>query len=312
MNKILIIDRMHESITPMLQEIGYSVDYRPSIRREEIMQILPEYTGILVRSKTPIDAELLRQADQLRFVGRAGAGIDQLDVEELDRRNIAILNAPEGNRDALGEHALGMLLCLANNINTGDLRVRQRVWDREGHRGFEVKGKTVALIGFGQMGSAFAEKLSGLACRVIAYDKYKTNFATDKVEQVSMEDVFEQADIVSFHVPLTPETRTMVNQAYLERFKKPIVLLNTSRGEVVSLSDLLQTIESGKVKAAALDVLENEKLDTLTPAQKETFDRLILSDKVLLTPHVGGWTFESYERINAVLVEKIAALGKVE
>jgi D-3-phosphoglycerate dehydrogenase len=312
MNKILIIDRMHESITPMLQEIGYSVDYRPSIRREEIMQILPEYTGILVRSKTPIDAELLRQADQLRFVGRAGAGIDQLDVEELDRRNIAILNAPEGNRDALGEHALGMLLCLANNINTGDLRVRQRVWDREGHRGFEVKGKTVALIGFGQMGSAFAEKLSGLACRVIAYDKYKTNFATDKVEQVSMEDVFEQADIVSFHVPLTTETRTMVNQAYLERFKKPIVLLNTSRGEVVSLSDLLQTIESGKVKAAALDVLENEKLDTLTPAQKEIFDRLILSDKVLLTPHVGGWTFESYERINAVLVEKIAALGKVE
>jgi D-3-phosphoglycerate dehydrogenase len=296
----------------MLQEIGYSVDYRPSIRREEIMQILPEYTGILVRSKTPIDAELLRQADQLRFVGRAGAGIDQLDVEELDRRNIAILNAPEGNRDALGEHALGMLLCLANNINTGDLRVRQRVWDREGHRGFEVKGKTVALIGFGQMGSAFAEKLSGLACRVIAYDKYKTNFATDKVEQVSMEDVFEQADIVSFHVPLTTETRTMVNQAYLERFKKPIVLLNTSRGEVVSLSDLLQTIESGKVKAAALDVLENEKLDTLTPAQKEIFDRLILSDKVLLTPHVGGWTFESYERINAVLVEKIAALGKVE
>lgn len=306
--RILIIDLMHESIVPLLEALGFEVDYKPRITKKEVLAGIEAYTGLIVRSKMAVDAALLARATNLKFVARAGAGIDQLDVNELEKRQITIINAPEGNRDALGEHALGMLLCLANNINVGDLMVRQRVWDREGHRGFEIKGKTVALIGYGQMGSAFAEKLSGLSCNVIAYDKYKKGFSSSYAREATMDEIFESADILSLHVPLTAETRNMVDTAYFSKFRKPIVVLNTSRGEILSLNALLDMIEAKKIKSAALDVLENEKLHLMTKAQKEVFERLILFDKVLLTPHVGGWTFESYERINHVLVEKIARL----
>lgn len=306
--RILIIDLMHESIVPLLEALGFEVDYEPRISKKDVAARIGGYTGIIVRSKIAVDAALLARATNLKFVARAGAGIDQLDVVELEKRKIAIVNAPEGNRDALGEHALGMLLCLANNINVGDLMVRQSVWDREGHRGFEIKGKTVALIGYGQMGSAFAEKLSGLSCEVIAYDKYKKGFSSDYAREATMDEIFGSADILSFHVPLTEETRNMVDATYFSKFHKPIVVLNTSRGEILCLKDLLDMIERKRIKSAALDVLENEKLHLMTKAQKEVFERLILFDKVLLTPHVGGWTFESYERINHVLVEKIARL----
>ena len=307
--KILIIDTMHQSIIPLLEALDFDVDYMPKITRQEIIDTLSGYVGIVVRSKTTIDAELLQTADKLKFVARAGAGIDQLDVKVLESRRITILNAPEGNRDALGEHALGMLLCLANKINVGDLMVRQMVWDREGHRGFELKDKTIALIGYGQMGSAFSEKLAGLSCTVMAYDKYKSGYSSQLVKEVSMHAIYEKADVVSFHVPLTEETRNLADKSFFLNFKKDIVVLNTSRGEVLNLRDLLDLLEGGKVKAAALDVLENEKLNLLTDDQKDVFQRLIQMEKVLLTPHVGGWTFESYERINQVLVDKISKLS---
>ena len=303
--KVLIIDTMHVSICGMLKQINIDSDYRPQITRQDILKILPDYDGIIVRSKTLIDTELLDRGSRLKFVARAGAGIDQLDIGELENRDVKIINAPEGNRDALGEHALGMLLCLANKINVGDLMVRQMIWDREGHRGFEIKNKIIAIIGYGQMGSAFAEKLSGLGCQVMAYDKYKTDYSGSLVTESSMEEIFERADVVSFHIPLTEETRNMVNAAYLQNFNKNITLLNTSRGEILNLKDLLKMMDVGKVRSAALDVLENEKLSTLNDEQKEVFEQLVQSEKVLLTPHVGGWTFESYERINRVLVNKI-------
>lgn len=307
--KILIIDTMHQSITPLLEGLDFDVDYKPKISRQEIIDTLSQYVGIVVRSKTTIDGELLQNATNLKFVARAGAGIDQLDVNTLESKNIAIINAPEGNRDALGEHALGMLLCLANKINVGDLMVRQMVWDREGHRGFELKDKTIALIGYGQMGSAFSEKLAGFSCNVIAYDKYKSGYSSQLVKEATIQEIYEKADVVSFHVPLTEETQNLADKSFFLNFRKNIVVLNTSRGEVLNLKDLVSLLEERKVRSAALDVLENEKLDLFTDDQRDVFQRLIQMENVLLTPHVGGWTFESYERINQVLAHKISKLS---
>jgi D-3-phosphoglycerate dehydrogenase len=304
-DKILIVDKMHSSIVPLLEHQGFIVHHEPQITRNEIIERLGGYYGLVIRSKTSVDADLLQNANKLRFVARAGAGIDQLDIKVLESRNIEILNAPEGNRDALGEHALGMLLSVANKMRHADAMIRQQVWDREAHRGFEIKGKTLALIGYGQMGSAFSEKISGLGCEVIAYDKYKTDFTSKLVKEVSLEEIFKQAEILSFHVPLTEETRNLADEDFFSKFKNNIVLLNTSRGEVLNLHDLIKMMDLGKVTAAGLDVLENEKIDHLNNDQKVNFERLIKSENVLLTPHVGGWTYESYERINEVLADKI-------
>lgn len=303
--RILIIDEMHKSISPLLKQVGFEPSYSPHITREEIIRLKEQYVGFVVRSKTTIDKALLDGQKQLKFIARAGAGIDQLDVSYLENRGIEILNAPEGNRDALGEHVLGMLLCLANHLRHADMEVRNKVWDREGNRGFEIGGKTIGLLGYGHMGTAVAEKLAGFGCRVIAYDKYKKNYGDLYAEQVAMEDIYEQADIFSLHVPLTDETRNLVDLKYLKQFKKPIVFINAARGELVPLQDLLQAMNEGIIRLAALDVLENEKLSFLTDQQAVNFNKLIKDDRVLLSPHVGGWSFESYQKINEVLVDKI-------
>ncbi|WP_420583331.1 NAD(P)-dependent oxidoreductase [Reichenbachiella sp.] len=308
-HRILIIDEMHKSISTLLKKAGFEPNYEPNITREQIINRKDQFVGFVVRSKTTIDQELLEGQKELKFIARAGAGVDQCDVDYLASRNIELLNAPEGNRDALGEHVVGMLLSLSNNLRHGDMDVRNKVWDREGNRGFEISGKTVGLLGYGHMGSAVAEKLSGFGCRVIAYDKYKENYGDLYAEQVAMEDVFEQADIFSLHVPLTEETKKMVNLAYFKKFKKPIVFINASRGEVVPLKDLLAAMKDGTVRMAALDVLENEKLHFLTDAQAKIINQLIKDDRMLFSPHVGGWSFESYQKINEVLVDKIKHLN---
>ena len=309
---ILIIDEMHESITSLLKKAGFESDYRPDITREEIINLNKQYIGFVVRSKTTIDEALLKGQHKIKFIARAGAGVDQCDVNYLSTRSIALLNAPEGNRDALGEHVVGMLLSLSNNLRHADMDVRNKVWDREGNRGFEISGKTIGLLGYGNMGSAVAEKLSGFGCRVIAFDKYKNKYGDLYAEQVPMEDIFEQSDVFSLHVPLTDETRNLVNLDYLEKFKKSIVFINASRGEIVPLKDLLKAMKNGKVRMAALDVLENEKLHFLTDSQAATFNELIKDDRVLFSPHVGGWSVESYAKINEVLVDKIKNLNLID
>lgn len=306
--KCLIIDKMHESIVPMLQELGFMVDYQPNINRQEILEKIHLYTGLVVRSKTAIDAELIAKATLLRFIARAGAGIDQLDVESLEQKNIAIINAPEGNRDALAEHTVGMLLSLFNKIHLADRQVRNGIWDRESNRGVELKSKTIALIGYGYMGKAFAERLTSFGCNIIAYDKYLKNYGTPAVREVSLDDIWENADILSLHIPLTPETRAMVNNSFIDKFKKPIYLINTARGEIGPFENIYYGLSTGKILGAALDVLENEKIAQLSAEQKRYFDAIAKSDKVILTPHVAGWTFESYEKINQVLVAKIKEL----
>jgi D-3-phosphoglycerate dehydrogenase len=227
-------------------------------------------------------------------------------VEACRQRNIALFNAPEGNRVAVAEHALGMLLCLFNKLHLADRQVRGGTWDREGNRGVELMGKTVGIIGYGNTGREFARRVNAFGCPVLAYDKYQQGYGDPFAEESTLEAIYEQADVLSLHVPLTPETLGWVDENFLGRFRKEIYLVNTARGEIVPLAGLMAALESGKVHGACLDVLENEKLATLNPTQRAAFDALAASDRVLLTPHVAGWTHESYRKINLVLVEKIA------
>lgn len=307
--KVLIVDKMHDSISAMLENIGFEADYQPEISQAEVYQQISSYEIIFVRSKINVDDRLLQAAPNLKVVGRAGAGIDQVDVEALKRRYITLINAPEGNRDAVAEHAVGMLLCLFNKMLIADAQVRKGIWDREGSRGLELKGKTVGIVGYGNMGRAFAHRLQGFGCRILAYDKYHTGYGNEKVEECSQEKIWEEADVLSLHIPLTAENHFLVDRAYLQRFKKSIFIMNTARGEVLSLSALQEAMENGKVRGAALDVMENEKLQQLSPEQKKVFHYLVSSDRVLLTPHVAGWTQESYVKINKILVEKLKNLS---
>lgn len=304
--KILIADKLHPVFKERAIRMGYHVDDRPDISREETLNIIADYDGIAIRTKFPMNRELIAAGEQLKFIARAGAGMDNIDVEAAREYNIHCINAPEGNRDAVGEHAVGMLLSLMNNLRKADGQVRSRIWDREGNRGTELRGKTVAIIGYGFMGSAFAEKLLGFGVNIIAYDKYKTGFGSEWVREVSMEEVVKQADVLSLHLPLTRETRQLVDDEYLLHFKKPIVFLNTARGELVNTRSLLTALNDGKVSAAGLDVLEVEKFPLL--AETTWFEELIAEERLLLSPHVGGWTFESYRKISEVLAEKLAQL----
>ncbi|MDW7695562.1 NAD(P)-dependent oxidoreductase [Flammeovirgaceae bacterium SG7u.111] len=306
----LIIDPMYPGIVELLAEIGVKADHRPDIKPAEVFEIIGNYEGLILRSKMKIDEKLLEAATKIRFIARAGAGVDQIAGDVLSRRKITLLNAPEGNRDAVGEHTLAMLLCLYNNLQIGNKEVRGKKWLREANRGIELFGRTVGIIGYGNMGKATARRLSGFGCKVLTYDINPEVEMNEDAELVPMERIWEEADVLCMHVPLNQSSKFMVDNEYLDKFKKNIHFINLARGEVVSLQTLKYGLESGKLLGLGLDVLENEKLQTLTPEQEEAFDFLCQSDKVIFSPHVGGWTIESYDRINRVLVEKIGKLLK--
>jgi D-3-phosphoglycerate dehydrogenase / 2-oxoglutarate reductase len=304
--KILIIDEMHPSLMPMLVQKGFEPDYQPTISRKQVLEIINNYEGIVVRSKLKLDKVFFERATKLKLVARAGAGLDQIDIEQAEKRHIHLLNAPQGNRDAVGEHTVGMLLCLFNKLHLADRQVRNYVWDREANRGLELYGKSVGIMGYGNMGKAFARRLVGFGCQVLAYDVEKEKVDDFWVMKASIEDIFREADIFSLHIPLTPENKAIFTEDFFQNFRKDIFLVNTARGELIDFQLLKKLLDSGKVRGACLDVLENEKLNTLTPPQKESFEYLIQSEKVLFSPHVAGWTVESYLRINEVLVEKMS------
>lgn len=304
--KILVADVMHESLFAMLDAAGFEAESAPFISRDELRTKLSEYDGLILRSKTRVDHDLLGDAPRVRIIARAGAGIDNLDEAFLNEKKIHIVNAPEGNRNAVGEHCLGMLLSLMNHLRQADTEVRQETWDREGNRGHELQGKTVGLIGYGNMGMSFARKLSGMSCKVLAYDKYKKHYSDKFALASGMDRIFDEADIISLHVPLTEETRFMIDEEFFAKFSRPIYFLNSARGEIVRLSALAASLKRGLLVGAGLDVLENEKLQTLTAEQEKAFRYLTKRNDVLFTPHVGGWSFESYVRINEVLVSKLA------
>lgn len=305
----LIVDPVHESLFGLLQEIGWTVDYHPDLSRSGIREKLAGYQGMIIRSKTFVDRELLGDKPTLKFIGRAGAGLDNIDLEFVRSKNIQVLHAAEGNRDAVGEFTVGLLLSLLRNIPRANQEVHTLAWEREKNRGEEISDKTIAIIGFGNMGQAFARRLSGFGCKILVYDKYKRGFQYSYAEEVPMERIFYETDILSLHIPLTPETRGMVNTAYLNAFRKNIILLNTARGEILPLEDLSKAVETGKVRGAALDVLENEKLKTLTPVQQKSLNNLMLKSNVIFTPHIAGWTYESHVKINVALVSKIKSLN---
>lgn len=308
---VLLIDEMHLSILGLLEKEGFQVTYSPEITRAQLLEQIGNYEGLIIRSKTPMDRELLEKATRLQFIGRAGAGLDQLDLAYLKERGVQLFHAAKGNRDAVAEHTLGGILALFNHLTQADQQIRKGVWDREGNRGEELMGKTVGIFGFGNMGKAFSKRLKGFDVRVLAYDKYKKGFGSKRVQEVSWEAVKKEADLLSIHVPLTEETRGFFTIEELRSFSKPFWLINTARGEVIRLETLNQALDEGILKGVVLDVLENEKFQRFTPAQQAEFDRLAQRENVLFTPHVAGWTVESYVKINLVLLKQIKkAFGK--
>lgn len=302
---VLIIDEMHLSILGLLEKEGVQVTYSPEITRAQLLEQIGDYEGLIIRSKTPMDQELLEKATRLQFIGRAGAGLDQLDLGYLKERRVQLFHAAKGNRDAVAEHALGGILALFNHLVQADQQVRKGVWDREGNRGEELMGKTVGIFGFGNMGKAFSKRLKGFEVTVLAYDKYKKGFGNKRVEEASWEAVKKEADLLSIHVPLTDETRDFFTIEELRTFSKPFWLINTARGEVIRFETLNQALDEGILKGVVLDVLENEKFQRFTPAQREQFERLAQRENVLFSPHVAGWTVESYLKINLVLLKQI-------
>jgi D-3-phosphoglycerate dehydrogenase len=308
----LIADEMHESVLDLLRDIGVRPVYKPGITRAQIIEEIASYDILFIRSKTRVDRALLENAPKLRVVGRAGAGIDNLDEAYIAERGIEIINAPEGNRDAVAEQTVGMLLSLFHNIVKAHLEVIAKKWDREGNRGVELAGKTVGIIGYGNMGSALAERLSAFGCTVLAYDKYRDNYADRYCKAVELDEIYKSADVLSMHVPLTDETRAWVDEEFFGNFHKQIYFLNLARGEVVSLKALKSALKEKKVLGAALDVLENEKLKTLDNEQSEIFDYLCHADNVIMTPHIGGWSQESYFKINKVLIQKLEVALKLK
>ncbi|GAB4453914.1 MAG: 2-hydroxyacid dehydrogenase [Bacteroidia bacterium] len=302
--KAVWLEEMHPSLQEILLKNNVSVLIAKN--ESELFELLNDSDILIVRSKK-VDKHLIDNAPKLKIIGRAGSGMENIDVKYAQSKSIICLNSPEGNRDAVGEHALGMLLMLLNHLKKADNEVRQNIWDRKNNWGFEIKGSNVGIIGYGNTGSAFARKLSGFECNIFVYDKYKSDIKDSWVQKVELEEIFENADIVSLHLPLNDETLYYADEAFFERFRKSIYFINTSRGKILKTSALVNALKSGKVKVACLDVLEYEdtNFENMNAQYSEDFDYLKKSDKVILTPHIAGWTHQSYEKICRIIGEKI-------
>lgn len=306
--KILFIDSTHPMLVQRLQDAGYITEFDFESTKQEIEAKISSYFGVIIRSRFLIDAPFLDAASSLKFIGRVGAGMENIDVNYAISKNIQCINSPEGNRDAVGEHTLGLLLSLSNHIVKANNEVKNGIWLREENRGFEIKGKTIAIIGYGNMGSAFAQRLVGFEANVIGYDKYKSGFSSSFVKEVTMDEVFEQADIISLHLPYTKETHALFCEKYIQQFKKSVYLLNTSRGKIVKISDLVNALNSNVVLGAGLDVLEYENVSLKNaPKSSWTDDMYYLSraQNVILTPHIAGWTNESNIKLSTIIADKV-------
>lgn len=303
---VLIADDFHPMLLEVLDQENIPYWYKPSAGREEIIDMLKTGChGLVIRSKTPVDEELLQASQGLKWVARGGSGTDNIDVITATRLGIEVFNAGSANADSVAEHTMGMLLSLMHNLARADAEVRKRLWLREENRGTELKGKTVGIIGFGNTGSAVAERLLGFGVTIIAYDKYKQNFGNKQVKEVQLAELQQQSDIISLHVPLTEETRYMVDAVFLAKCKKPLYLLNLSRGEVVKTQDVVFAMENNHITGFAADVLENERISHFANSENAWFNPLIQSPRTVLAPHIGGWSHESYRKISELLAAEI-------
>ena len=306
--KVLHLDKNHPLLMEGFEDLGIVNDENYTDKKADIEKIIGQYDGIVIRSRIPIDKEFLDKATNLKFIGRVGAGLENIDVKYAKGKGVFLASTGEGNRNAVGEHALGMLLSLTNKLNKADAEVRAGTWDREGNRGIEVEGKTIGIIGYGNTGKAFAKKLAGFDSEVICYDIIG-GVGDENARQVGLMEIFQKTDVLSLHVPETPETTAMVNTDYINSFHKDIWLLNTARGKCVVTEDLVTGLKSGKVRAAGLDVLEYEKssFENLfsNGQMPEAFKYLIEAENVILSPHVAGWTVESKIKLAETIVFKI-------
>lgn len=306
--KVLHLDTNHPLLLEQLAALGFENREEYKADKHLVEKMIHEYDGIIIRSRFKIDREFLDKATNLKFIGRVGAGLENIDVAYAEEKGIFLAAAPEGNRNAVGEQALGMLLSLFNNLNKADKEIRHGLWDREGNRGLELDGKTVGIIGYGNTGKAFAKKLQGFEVDILCVD-ILDNVGDKNAKQVSLKELQQRADVLSLHIPQTSLTTGMVNSSFIEAFARPFWLINTARGKAVVTKDLVQAMRSGKILGAALDVLEYEKTsfeDMFSDrSMPEEFNYLIHSDKVLLTPHIAGWTQESKIKLAQTIVDKI-------
>lgn len=306
--KVVFLDVVHSVLEERLIAAGFTCVDASNLSKEACEPIIEDADGIAIRSRFRMDEDFLSNAKSLKFIARSGAGMENIDIDYCESRNIALFNAPEGNRNAVGEHALGMLLSLFNKIPTADLEVRNGKWDREGNRGIELDGKTVGLIGFGNNGQAFAKKLRGFDVDVLAHDKYKSGFSDQFVTESSLQDIFAKSDVLSFHIPQNEETIYYADEDFFNSFQNNIFLINLARGKVVKTSALVKAMKNRKVLGACLDVLEYEKSSFESFFEQDLspdFKYLLESKNVILSPHVGGWTHESYFKLSNVLADKI-------
>ena len=305
--QVAFIDEVHPYLKQQLSDRGIVCDDLTKSDSQTILNSINKYDGIVIRSRFPVDKQFLDNASKLKFIARSGAGMENIDVEYAEHKGVELFNSPEGNRTAVAEHAIGMLLSLFNHLNSADQQVRDGVWLREQNRGIELEGKTVAIIGYGNMGSAFAERLQCFGVKVIAYDKYKKGYGSKMVIETDWDQIYEQADVLSLHVPLAEDTLFLMDEKRFGQFKKPIFLINTARGKNVKIKDLVKAIEDEKVSGACLDVLEyeNTAFEKMESSDQD-YKALMESDKVILSPHVAGWTSESYLKLSAYLYQKIA------
>lgn len=305
MKKVLLVDRFPERMRTKLAALPIHLQYEPDWQRPEILAAMPEVDALVMNSKTQVDRELLDRSPRLRLLCRAGVGMDHFDLPLLAERGVRVVNAPGANALPVGEQAVGMLLSLLHRIPWANQEVQNMAWRREPNRGTELSGLTVGVIGHGNTGTAFTNCLRGFGCRILAYDKYKSGFETEFVEEASLEQIWAEAQVLSLHIPLTDETEAWIDAEFLARFRRPIWLLNLARGPIVPMAALVQALNNGHVIAAGLDVLENEKLHTFTPDQKASFQALVDTGRVVFTPHIGGWSHGSLRRINDRMVDAV-------
>ena len=309
--KILHLDTNHPCLISGLRKLGFENDEDYISTKKEIEKKIHQYDGIIIRSRFKIDKSFIEKASNLKFIGRVGAGLESIDIAFAEKNSVKLIAAPEGNRNAVGEHALGMILAMFNKLKKADNEIRQGKWLREDNRGIELEGKTIGIFGYGNMGKAFAKKLKGFDCDVICYD-ILPSIGDSNARQVALEELFEKTDVLSLHTPQTNLTNKMIDKTFIRKFKKPFYLINTARGSAVVTNDLVNALKNKQVLGACLDVLEYEKAsfenfftdENLPPA----FQYLINSDKVLLSPHVAGWTIESKQKLAQTIVNKVTLL----
>ncbi|REJ85316.1 MAG: hydroxyacid dehydrogenase [Bacteroidetes bacterium] len=310
--KILFIDKPHEILKTFLENAGHEVVEGYNLDRRQILERIKDYQGLVIRSRIALDKEFIDAGSSLKFIARSGAGMESIDTDYAQSKNIACINSPEGNMDAVAEHALGCLLSLLNNLSKADREVRAGKWIREENRGTELGSLSVGIIGYGNMGSAFAGKLSGIGCRILVYDKYKSGFGSTNVIETDLQTIQNECEVLSLHTPLTAETEFMINASFLEKFKKKLWFINTARGRCVRTNDLVRALKTGRVAGAALDVFEYEdssfekfSLDNESLQKNPDWQYLVSAPNVILTPHIAGWSHQSSRKNAQILADKI-------